>query len=173
VRYLPSLYILGCDGGGTDSEAIYERLVADGHRVARCRSMKLLDRTIQRSRPDLVLIDALMEGVNDASVKRLLSRYPLGSRTEIVLHSPMLPARVMHLVDTRGALAVLQWPNEADDFMEELFSAYQHARHTDCAELLQRRRAPYISGTHRLELPDVESDAPTEVMFRKNAMGRS
>ncbi|HYO94856.1 MAG TPA: response regulator [Polyangiaceae bacterium] len=137
-------HILIVDNSPEKLALLTERLQDGGYVVSCCSSVSNLEAEMGALDPDVVLLDVLMPRLDAAELSRLLRAYPADSQLPIILHSPIASPTLRRLIETSGALGVIEATLDAAEFMAAL------GRFLDHLDVRDRLRVPPFSGTHRI-----------------------
>ena len=100
-------------------ETVKMRLEANGYEVATsCGERSLTD--IQSSKPDLILLDVMMPGLDGFAVIRELKRDPDLSKVPVIIFSGKPKAAMLELFGPEGIAGYIAKPYDPKDMMAQI-----------------------------------------------------
>ncbi len=127
------------------------RLIDEGCDVSTRRIAQGLPDVVETLRPDLVLLDVLMPGLDGQELFVLLARCRPNRLPAIVLHSKLSRQLLRTVVDLDDVLGVLHKTEDDAEFVETFRSLVERLLSVGRQHsLVPRTWVPATSGTHRV-----------------------
>jgi len=148
--------VLVADDEDLNREVLQDILVAEGLRVISVENGKLAWKQFTRVRPDLVLLDVMMPGINGLDLCRQIKQDPEGALTPVVMITRLSAVEDRVRAIEAGADDFLTRPVERVELMARVRSLLRLKAHTD---ELERAETVLFALARSIEAKDSYTEA--------------